>query len=97
MDIQSNSHRSVLNVASDSPLFCSSILSVAEIPGLFSQRLIVLRHQKGALYYPFIEGLAHTIVDLPISFITVAVMSVILYFLVGLQKTAEQFLCVVFV
>ncbi|KAI9569372.1 hypothetical protein HD554DRAFT_2093381 [Boletus coccyginus] len=72
-------------------LFCCSSLSFAEIPGLFSQCLIVLRHQKGALYYPFIEGLAHTIADIPISSISVAVMSVILYFLAGLQKTAEQF------
>ncbi|KAI9569369.1 ABC-2 type transporter-domain-containing protein [Boletus coccyginus] len=73
-------------------LFCCSTLSMAEIPSLFSQRLIVLRHQKGALYYPFIEGLAHTIVDIPISFISVAIMSIILYFSAGLQKTAEQFL-----
>ena len=71
-------------------------MSFAEIPGLFSQRLIVLRHQQGALYYPFIEGLAYTIVDIPISLITVAVVSVVLYFLVGLQKTAEQFLCIIF-
>jgi ATP-binding cassette subfamily G (WHITE) protein 2 (SNQ2) len=86
-----------LNVASDSALFTCSTLSIAEIPGLFSQRQIVLRHQKGALYYPFIEGLAHTLVDIPISFISVAVMSVIIYFLVGLQKTAGQFLCIIFI
>jgi ATP-binding cassette subfamily G (WHITE) protein 2 (SNQ2) len=86
-----------LNVTSDSALFCCATLAIAEVPGLFSQRLIVLRHQKGALYYPFIEGLAHTVVDIPITFTTVAVMSVILYFLVGLQKTAEQFLCIIFI
>lgn len=71
------------------------MLSMAEIPGLFYQRLIVLRHQKGAFYYPFIEGLAHTIVDIPISFISVSVMSVVLYFVVGLQNTVEQFLCII--
>ena len=69
---------------------------MAEISGLFPQRLIVLRHQKGALYYAFIEGLAHLIVEIPINFLSLAIMSVILYFLVGLQKTAEQFLCVSF-
>ncbi|KAF8557467.1 pleiotropic drug resistance ABC transporter [Imleria badia] len=72
-------------------LFCCATLSMAEIPSLFPQRLIVLRHQKGALYYPFIDGLAHLIVEIPINLISVAVMSVIIYFLVGLQKTAQQF------
>ena len=67
---------------------------MAEIPGLFFQRLIVRRHQKAALYYPFIDSLAHTIVDIPICLISVALMSVILYFLVGLRNTAKQFLCV---
>ncbi|KAF8557465.1 pleiotropic drug resistance ABC transporter [Imleria badia] len=46
---------------------------------------------KGALYYPFIESLAHLIVEVPINFISVAVMSIIIYFLAGLQKSAEQF------
>lgn len=69
---------------------------MAEIPGSFFQRIIALRHQKGALYYPFIEGLARTIVDIPISFVSVTLMSIILYFLVGLQKSAEQFLCIIF-
>ena len=68
---------------------------MTEIPGLFSQRLIVIRHHKGALYYPFIEGLAHLIVEIPVNFISVSVMSVILYFLAGLQKSVEQLLCVV--
>lgn len=69
---------------------------MSEIPGLFSQRLIVLRHRKGALYYPCIDSLAHAIVDIPITLVSLGNMSVILYFLVGLQKTTEQFLCVVF-
>lgn len=81
-------------VTSDSALFCCSTLSLAEVPSLFAQRHIVRRHQKGALYYPFIDGLAHTIVDVPITFISVALMSVTLYFLVGLQRSVEQFLYV---
>lgn len=68
---------------------------MAEIPGLFFQRPIIRRHQKAALYYPFIDSLAHTIVDIPISLISAAVTSVILYFLVGLQNRAAQFLCVI--
>ena len=69
---------------------------MAEIPSLFPQRSIVHRHEKGALYYPFIDALAHLIVEIPINFVSVAIMSVILYFLVGLQKTVEQFLCIIF-
>ena len=65
---------------------------MAEIPALFAQRPIVLRHHKAAMYYPFIEALAHTVVDIPITFVIQAVFCVILYFLVGLQRTASQFL-----
>lgn len=69
---------------------------MAEIPSLFAQRPIVLRHHKAAMYYPFIESLAHTVVDIPITLVTEAIFSVLLYFLVDLQRTASQFLLVIF-
>ncbi|KAG9313752.1 P-loop containing nucleoside triphosphate hydrolase protein [Chiua virens] len=72
-------------------LFCGSLAALAEIPGLFAQRSIILRHQKGALYYPFIESLAHIIVDLPVSLTSSVFTSVILYFLIGLQRTTQQY------
>ncbi|KAG1869109.1 ABC-2 type transporter-domain-containing protein [Suillus tomentosus] len=72
-------------------LFFSAITSVSEVPALFFQRPIVLRHQKAALYYPFIQSLAHTIVDIPVTLIVQLVFAVILYFLVGLQRSASQF------
>ncbi|KAG2131012.1 ABC-2 type transporter-domain-containing protein [Suillus clintonianus] len=72
-------------------LFFGSVSAMAEIPDLFAQRPIVLRHHKAAMYYPFIEALAHTVVDIPISFIIQIVFCVILYFMVGLQKSASQF------
>lgn len=65
---------------------------MAEIPALFAQRPIVLRHHKAAMYYPFIESLAYTVVDIPITFVIQSVFSVLLYFLVDLQRTAAQFL-----
>jgi ATP-binding cassette subfamily G (WHITE) protein 2 (SNQ2) len=64
---------------------------MAEIPALYSQRPIVERHRKGALYHPFIEAVALTFVDLVPSFLTLVIFSVILYFLVGLQTSAAQF------
>ena len=36
---------------------------MAEIPLLYAQRPIVTRHHKAALYHPFIDALALTIVD----------------------------------
>lgn len=65
---------------------------MAEIPALFVQRPIVNRHSKAAMYHPFVEALALTLVDAPITAVTIIFFSVILYFLVGLQRSAGQFL-----
>ena len=65
---------------------------MAEIPALFAQRPIVVKHAKAAMYHPFIEAVALTIVDIPITFITIMIFSLIIYFMVGLQASASQFL-----
>ena len=44
------------------------------------------------MYYPFIEALAYTFVDMPIAFITLVVFCIVIYFVVGLQQSAGQFL-----
>jgi len=67
-------------------------MAMSEIPALFSQRPIVRRHQQWGLYHPFIEAVALTIVDLPVTFISNLVFGGLIYALVGLQKSAEQFL-----
>lgn len=67
---------------------------MAEIPSLYAHRPLVLRHQKAAMYHPFIEAAAMTLVDIPITLITLTVYSIVLYFLVGLQASASQFLSV---
>ncbi|KAG1859914.1 ABC-2 type transporter-domain-containing protein [Suillus tomentosus] len=72
-------------------LFFGALSAMAEIPALYAQRPIVLRHHKAAMYYPFIESLAHTVVDIPITLIIQGIFSVLLYFLVDLQRTAAQF------
>lgn len=64
---------------------------MAEIPALYAQRPIVLRHEKAALYHPFVEALALTLVDIPIVAVTVIVFSIIIYFMVGLQLSAVSF------
>jgi len=65
---------------------------MAEIPALYSQRPIVNRHHKSALYHPFVEAMALTLVDIPITLLTTFVFSIIIYFMVGLQTSAGQFL-----
>ncbi|KAG2364667.1 hypothetical protein BDR07DRAFT_1450169 [Suillus spraguei] len=72
-------------------LFFNGITSVAEVPELFLQRPIALRHQKAALHYPFVQSLAHTMVDIPITLVVQLIFAAILYFMVGLQRSAAQF------
>jgi ATP-binding cassette subfamily G (WHITE) protein 2 (SNQ2) len=71
-----------------SALLFAALTTMAEIPALYAQRPIVLRHKNAALYHPFIEALALTLVDVPITFLTSLVFGIILYFMVGLQKSA---------
>ncbi|KAF5379148.1 hypothetical protein D9615_006042 [Tricholomella constricta] len=72
-------------------LLFAALTTMAEIPALYAQRPIVHRHKVGALYHPFVEALALTLVDVPITFATSIVFGIILYFMVGLQRSAGQF------
>ncbi|KAG5650927.1 hypothetical protein H0H81_010502 [Sphagnurus paluster] len=65
--------------------------TMAEIPALYAQRPIVRRHKVAALHHPFIQAVALTLVDIPITFLMIALFAIIIYFMVGLQRTAEQF------
>ena len=69
---------------------------MSEIPALFSQQPIILRHQKAAMYHPMVEALALTLVDVPFTLATMIPFTIILYFIVGLQASAGQFLYVFF-
>ncbi|KAF8997054.1 pleiotropic drug resistance ABC transporter [Cyathus striatus] len=72
-------------------LLFAGLTAMAEIPALYQQRPIVLRHDKAALYHPFIESLAVTLVDIPITFAILVVFCIVTYFMVGLQRSADQF------
>ncbi|KIY47285.1 pleiotropic drug resistance ABC transporter [Fistulina hepatica ATCC 64428] len=72
-------------------LLFSALSTMAEIPALFSQRPIVLRHRNWAFYHPFIDSVSLSLVDLPITFVNTTIWGILLYFLVGLQQTAGQF------
>ncbi|KAK2462635.1 hypothetical protein APHAL10511_005368 [Amanita phalloides] len=72
-------------------LLFAALTALAEIPSLYAQRPIVLKHHRAAMYHPFIEALALTLVDVPITAINTIVFGVIMYFMTGLQRTAGQF------
>lgn len=42
----------------------SALSAMSEIPALYAQRPIVARHHRAALYHPFIDSLALTVVDM---------------------------------
>jgi ATP-binding cassette subfamily G (WHITE) protein 2 (SNQ2) len=44
------------------------------------------------MYHPFIEAATMTLIDIPITLATLTVYCIVLYFLVGLQESAGQFL-----
>jgi ATP-binding cassette subfamily G (WHITE) protein 2 (SNQ2) len=67
---------------------------MAEIPALYGQRPIVLRHKKAAMYHSAIEAVALTVVDIPITFVISIIFGALIYFIVGLQASAGQFLYV---
>ena len=73
-------------------LLFAALSTMSEIPALFEQRPIVHRQSRAAMYHPFVEGLALTLVDVPISFVTEVLFGILIYFLVGLQQSAGQFL-----
>ena len=66
--------------------------SMSELPTLYANRPLILRHKKAAMYHPFIEAAAMTLADIPITVTTLTVYCIVLYFLVGLQASAGQFL-----
>lgn len=75
----------------------TTLVPLSEIPTLYGQRPIVLRHKKAAMYHPFIEAFAMTLADIPITLVTLTIYSIVLYFVVGLQASAGQFLYVILI
>ncbi|KIK61032.1 hypothetical protein GYMLUDRAFT_166677 [Collybiopsis luxurians FD-317 M1] len=71
-------------------LFCA-LSSMAELPSLFAQRPIIHRQKQAGMYHPFIESVALTLVDIPITLLNSVVFGILIYFIVGLQTSASQF------
>ncbi|KAK1219766.1 ATP-binding cassette transporter snq2 [Marasmius sp. AFHP31] len=73
-------------------LIFSALVSMSEIPALFAQRPIVLRHMKFALHHPWIDQAALFLVDFPITMVQLVAFGVIVYEMVKLQQSLAQFL-----
>lgn len=81
--------------ARGSNIFCvvlvNTLMSVAEIPGLFAQRPIVEKQNHYALYHPSAEALGSVIADMPVKLLASSLFSIIIYFLAGLRAEASNF------
>ena len=82
--------------SANSAVFLPALFTMAEIPALFSQRRIIHRHQNAAMYHPMVEAIAMTLVDVPFTFVTIVLFTIIIYFVVRLQTSPGQYLCVQF-
>ena len=76
---------------SDNAVFVPALFNMSEMPALFAQRSIAHRHTRAVgMYHPMVEAIAMTIVDLPTTFMIISLYTIILYFIVHLQRTAGQ-------
>ncbi|TNY24740.1 putative SNQ2-ABC transporter [Rhodotorula diobovata] len=69
----------------------NSFTGMAEITSSYSQRPIIVRQRGYAMLRPSADILALTLVDIPFKFITVFIFDLVLYFMVGLGYSADQF------
>ncbi|KAF2814193.1 ATP-binding cassette transporter [Mytilinidion resinicola] len=69
----------------------NTLISVLDINRLYDLRPIVEKQASYAFYHPFAEGLASTLADIPIRFVSAAIFNIILYFMTGLRREPSQF------
>jgi ABC-type multidrug transport system ATPase subunit/ABC-type multidrug transport system permease subunit len=72
-------------------ILLNALIAITEINALYSQRPIVEKQASYAFYYPFIEGLAGIVSDIPTKLLTATCFNIIIYFLAGLRRTPSQF------
>lgn len=72
-------------------LLYNTLLSMTEITDSFVGRPILTKHQSFALHHPAAFCIAQVTADIPLVLFQISVFSLILYFMVGLTKTASAF------
>lgn len=68
-----------------------SLLSMAEINFIFSNRPILMKQRAYSFYHPAAEALQGILSDLPSRLVTIVVFALIVYFLARLNQHAGQF------
>uniref|UniRef100_A0A060TA54 ARAD1D20724p n=1 Tax=Blastobotrys adeninivorans TaxID=409370 RepID=A0A060TA54_BLAAD len=72
-------------------LLYNALTSLAEISSSYEHRPILQKQKSYSFYHPSVEAIQHVLSDLPVKLATLAVFSIILYFLAYLNQTAGQF------
>ncbi|KAK8050931.1 hypothetical protein PG993_002316 [Apiospora rasikravindrae] len=62
-----------------------------EVLTMWAQRPIVEKHDRYALYHPYVDGIASILSDLPAKLVTSIGFHVTLYFMTNLRRTASAF------
>ncbi|ORY63831.1 ABC-2 type transporter-domain-containing protein [Leucosporidium creatinivorum] len=73
------------------------IFSFGEVPGVVNSRPLLIKHRTLGFYNPGAVTIAQMILDVPLYAVQTIVFSAILYFLVGLSPTAQQFFTFFFI
>lgn len=68
-----------------------SLLSLAEINSVFTDRPILMKQKTYSFYHPAAEALQKVFSDFPVKLMTILCFSIIIYFLSQLNQTAGQF------
>ncbi|PGH03637.1 hypothetical protein AJ80_08658 [Polytolypa hystricis UAMH7299] len=72
-------------------ILLSAFASALEILTLYSQRPIVEKHARYALYHPFSEAIASMVCDLPYKFLNSFTFNLPLYFMTNLRREPGAF------
>jgi hypothetical protein len=72
-------------------LLYNSLLSMSEVTESFQGRPVLLKHKALAYFHPAAFCIAQIAADISVIFFQVSCFSLILYFMVGLAATAENF------
>ncbi|KAL8970742.1 MAG: hypothetical protein Q9183_001377 [Haloplaca sp. 2 TL-2023] len=72
-------------------LLFNALLALAELTDAFSSRPILLKHKSFSFYRPAAYAFAQTVVDLPLVLVQVLLFDVVVYWMAGLARTADQF------
>jgi ATP-binding cassette subfamily G (WHITE) protein 2 (SNQ2) len=72
-------------------LLFNSLLAMSEVTDSFSGRPVLAKHKSFALFHPAAFCIAQIAADIPVLLFQVSHFSIVLYFMVGLERSASVF------